>query len=600
MNYGNSTDRYQLRTPALGNLINPDEELRTKVIIDNQLFGAVRVHSGGHGVIRLGDLALTVPGDGTYTVSATENLANGRPAIEAFINQIYVYQDTTLTWTSLANNTTYYLYIQLVENGTQSSLLNKQVVTSQDTVGTSPTNGLLVAAVVISEPGNSYIVTNPVGKVTIPVLGDHMSNNQNPHTTNLYQDDLSVSGITVLDFMKYRQLQVDQLIISGNQIISGSITCLGNLIISGTIINQGTVNYNQLSVQNLLIPSTLLVGNIQIVSGLDVYPQSLFRQNIVFTSGVTIDGLDPTIAIPLVSQVNVDNLHTHNFGSLGVGTKPIFFSPEYQNTTISGTIPTSGGSFYSLRVNNNNYYQWAAGQVSGQAMYTVSRVILPADFQAIDRLEVTGAASAWSALSGGNIQTFVYDKDFTQCTLNPNQGQNVFSQVSKQTFMVSGGNFLPYYPATIVNRMVAGSGTVTWLGDMAMWYVPINGEKVIFNWSKSGASIENYFDGIRIAPQDLRVEKVIVSQYIGISGASVFDISSGTQNQLPVTLFPTTPKPMIIFNPAAIGYSSYFSGASFTPTENLLIPANTLLTANMYSTASGSVNLNLQLITHRL
>lgn len=600
MNYGQESKIYKLRTPTLGDRINPDEEQRTKQIIDNQLFGAIRVHSGGHGVIRLGDLALVNVGDGTYTVTATDNLANGRPAIEAFINQIYVTQRGTISWTGLNNNTVYYLYVNLVEDGTSSSLLNTQVTTTSDTIGTAPAGGILVAAVVVSEPGNSYLVTNVTGRINIPVLGDHISNNQNPHTANLYQDDLAVSGITILDTLKYRALQVDQLIISGNQIISGNITCLGTLIVSGTILNQGNVLYNQLQVTNLQVVGTLTATNVQIASGLDVYPQSQFHQNIILTSGVTVDGLDPSVAIPLINGSNADLLHTHNFGSLGVGTKPIFFSPEYQNTTISGAIPISGGSFYPLRVNNNNYYQWVAGQISGQSMYTCSRIVLPSDFQAIDRIQVTGATSAWGLLSGGNIQTFVYDKDFTSCPVSPNGGQNVLSTVGTSTYTVSGGQFLPYYPMTVINRMTTGSGQVSWLGDMAFWYVPINGEKIIFNWSKSGASIESYFDGIRIAPQDLRMEQVIVSQYIGTSGASVFGINSGTMNQAPVTMFTTTPKPAIVYNPAAIGYSMYFSGMSLFPTENLLIPKGTLLTASMDLVASGSQNLNVQLITHRL
>jgi len=142
VNYANITERFQLPTPGLGDILNPDDESRFAKIIDNQLFGAIRVHSGGDGILRNGELALLNNSDGTHAVIMFENKAAGKPVLEAFINQIYVFTESSLQWSGLADDTTYFLFIQLIEtDDNESSLLNKQVVTSFNTTGDVPADG---------------------------------------------------------------------------------------------------------------------------------------------------------------------------------------------------------------------------------------------------------------------------------------------------------------------------------------------------------------------------------------------------------------------------------------------------------------------------
>lgn len=605
----NITPFYKLQTPSLGETLNTSIETNDNSTLENEIFGAVRCHSGGHGIIR-GCVASTLylfnPGAGTYTVSSIENKAQGIPAIEAFINQVYVYSDTALQWTGLNNNTTYYLFIELVENAStgQSSLVNKQCIATSNTTGVIPADGLLVAIVIVNEPGNSYISANPPGRITIPVLGDHIVNNQNPHTPYLYQSNLAVSGLTVLTSLQYRQLLVDNLIISGNALISGTVTVLGNLILSGQLIIQGNAVYQNLQVQNLLIPGTLTVGNMVVASGLDVYSTSTFRQNITLTSGVTVDGLDPTVAIPLINGSNVDNLHTHTLGSLAYGTKPLFFSPNYPNTVISGlTGPTISGSFLAVRNTNNNYYQFLANQtggfLSGVAVVPVTRFILPPDFQSIDRIETNTGVSANGILSGNNVTLFVYDKDFNQIAINENNGVAANAQVVKSTFTLSGtAGLQAYYPMTVMNRMCGYSGIATFLGDMLVWYVPINGEKLVFDWNTSGVNLapQNTFDGMRVAPNNLRIESVMVSQMIGLSGATVFGLNIGNNGLSPSTLYTSTPKPTI-----SVGANgAMWQAATSIPSQNTLILAGQYLTADLDLVSSGSSAASLQLVTHRL
>ena len=605
----NITPFYKLQSPALGETVSPSMELLDSLTMENQIFGAIRVHSGGDGIIR-GCAASTMflfnPGTGTYTISSIENKATGIPAIEAFINQVYVYQDNALSWTGLANNTTYYLYIELVENPStgQSSLVNKQVTTGANTTGIIPSDALLVAIAVINEPGNSFISANPPGRITIPVLGDHIVNNQNPHTPYLYQSNLAVSGLSVLSTLQYRQLLVDNLIISGNALISGTVTVLGPLILSGGLIINGNVIYQNLQIQNLLVPGTLTLGNLIVSSGLDVYSTSTFRQNIVLTSGVTIDGLDPSVAIPLIDGSNADILHTHILGSLPLGSKPLYFSPNYPSTVVSGLNgPTISGSFLAVRAFNNNYYQFLSNQtgqfLSGVSVTPVTRMILPPDFQSIDRIEINTGVGANGLLSGNNVTLYVFDKDFNPVTINESNGVAANAQISKSTFTLSGvAGLQPYFPMTVMNRMCGYSGLATFLGDMLVWYVPVNGEKLVFDFNTSGVNLaaQKTFDGMRVAPNDLRVESYIVSQQIGLSGATVFGVNAGTIGATPTTLFTSTPKPTISVGANGLQWQT----STLIPSQNTLISKGQFITADLDLVASGSSAASLQMITHRL
>lgn len=597
MSYANITPKYQLQSPGPGDVIDPSSELRTKQILDNQMYGAVRAHSLANGIIRSGVLTLVNNNDGTYSVYSIESKSQGQPSIEAFINQIYVYQDSVISWAGLINGNTYYLYINLVENGTtQSSLQFKQVQTSSDTVGNIPSNGLLVAILILNEPSNSVFINNPVGRVNVPILGDHISNNTNPHGSLLNQTNITCSGLNVLVSLNYANLQVNNLIISGNSLISGNITCLGTLIVSGTVINAGNVLYNLLQTQNLTVPGTLWASNLQIASGIGISGNSLFLQNIQLASGVTIGGLDPTLCPPLINGSNCDNLHNHVLGSLAVGVKPIYFSPEYSNTLLSGSFRYNNlsGVFQTQRVYNNNYYTWYAG-ANGIPAIAVTQIVLPQDFSSIDRIE-TRAGIGY--IGSGSVALAVFDKDLTQCTISPNNGVNTNTTITKNIYNVSGGQFLPEQSMIIQNTLYGASGAGTFLGDMVLWYVPINGEKVVFDWVQSGVGFgpQKYFGGARYVPWNMRIQGYAASQIIGLSGNTVIGVNQSSPGQLPATLFQTTAKPTLNFGANGASFVSQF----LTPTENTLISGNTLLTADFDLVASGSYNASLQLFGYRI
>lgn len=594
MSYSNITNKYKLESPGIGEVLTSSSERRTNEIIDNQLFGGIRSHSGGHGLIRFGDLSIQGNTTTGFSILIAENKAQGKPVVEAFIDQIYVFTNSTLSWTGLSASSTYFLGVQLVENSTSSSLQNTDVQTWSNSTGIIPPHGLLIAVVTLDGVGNPSYNLSPANQILIPLWGNHIIDNQNPHTPYLQQDELVVSGIAILDYLKYRTLQIDSLIISGTgQIISGNITVLGQLILSGNVIVNGNITYNLLRTENMVIPGTFKVSNLEVSSGLDVYSNSLFRKNIQLTSGTTIDGLDPSLTLPLLNGSNVDDLHGHVLGSLGVGEKPLFYSPDYANTVTSGQ--TISGSFSTVRLFNRNYYQWFAS-ATGVAVSPVTRQILPQDFNGISRISVNHGVG--HTLSGNNITVQVFDKDNTQVGISPNNGVLQSTQVTSTDLTISGGQFSPEQAMTVLYRMAAASGVGSFLGDATIFYIPIHGEKILFDWNKNGSitSAEEHFNGLRIAPADLVIEKVLASQKIALSGNSVFDVNVSTGAGIePTTIFTSTSKPMLSFGSVGSSYNS----VELIPTQNLIITKNSLISAGIDLIASGSMDVNLTLVTHR-
>lgn len=593
MSYGYETTKYGLRAPQLGDNLDPDEERRNADILDNSLYGAIRCHSGGHGIIRSPKLQLVYNTDTSdYTVIGYESKSTGNQ-LEGFINQIYVNVVDALRWEGLSNSTFYYLYVRLVETATESSLVNKEVITESNTTGIVPSDGILLGAVYISEPGNSIVYTDPVGKIKIPTWGDHVVDNENPHTPFLNQDELTVSGLEVLNYLRYRNLEIDQLIVSGNQIISGDITVLGRLIVSGGVVVHGNITYQNLLVQNITVPGVATVANLVVASGMDVYGNAVFRRNVQLSSGITIDGFDPSEARPLITGVNADHLHTHTMGSLAYGTKTVFQSPEYSSTVLSGD---SSGPFSTISLYGNHYYQYFTPGTNGVAKILVTKFFLPPDFSRIDRIRISQGVG--NAASGNHVQVTVYDKDNTQVLINENNNLGTL-QIGSTDLTISGGQFAPKTSFSVVNRMVGFSGIMTLLGDMTLFYVPVHGEKLTYNWVKSVsgnsvlAPVAN-FDGLRVAPADLRVEKVIVSQSLALSGATVVDIGVSNAGSAPVGVLST--KPTISHGSTG----SSFAKNELVPATPITISQGQIIGSTIDLIASGSKDVSVELITYRI
>lgn len=592
--YGNETSKYTLRTPALGDYISPNEEQRTAQIIENQLYGAIRVHSGGHGIMRSGNWQLVQNGP-NYDAILLEVKSQGKPAIEGFVNQIYFFSNDALTWSGLSNNTTYYLYVQMIETDSLSTRFHKKVVTGYNTTGLIPQDALLVAVMYVNEPGSSIVERNPLGRLNIYSLGDHIADNQDPHGPFLNQSFITCSGIDIAGYLKYRSLIVSQEIISGNSVLSGNLQVLGNLNVSGNLLLAGGISYNSLSVQNLTVPTKLTVGNLEVASGLDVYSPAIFRQNISLSSGVCVDGFDPSVGITLIDGSNADHLHTHVIGSLGVNLKGVFLSPEFRNTITSGdALTTLSGIFQGSRAYNDNYYSWY-GRTTGVSAVLSTKIRLPQDFYRLDRIVArTGVGYIGS---GNNVGFYLYDKDSNLVPATTST-QFATSGLVDQTMNYSGGSLIGGQTVTLVSRLCGSSGVATLLGDVALWYVPSNGERIQYSWDQGGAITgpAETFDALRYTANELRIDSIMASQTIGLSGTSVFTLKVLSGNPISMTdILTSSEKPTLSFGS---------TGASYQATRNIIlnrtIPANALLEVSIDKLASGSRDLSVQVLTYRV
>ena len=599
MSYANKTDKYQLESPTVGEQMDTQSEQRTAQILDNQLYGAIRMHSGGHGIIRLGVFTFdNSGGSGSYIASLGESKALSKPVVEAFIAQEYVYTVDGISWTGLSNSTTYYLGVRLVENTTESSLQNGEVTSWINTTGDIPSDGILLATLAIDGAGVGTFNTDATDVINIPVVGNHIADNSDPHGSTLFQNNLVVSGLNVLGTLNYSQLQVNNLLISGNNsVLSGNVTIRGNLTVSGNFTISGVINYNSLTATNMTIPSSLNIGTLNVVSGMDVYPISRFRRNINLNSGVTIDGFDPSEAVGLVNGGNADHLHTHNFGAV-VPIKTIHLSPEYSNTVLSGEVfqHTTSGIFSAKRAFSGNYYEFQA-RTSGAAIL-VTRLNLPPDFERLEKVEIRNICKKEAPLSGNNLRVEIYDQDIALLGTQ----QYVNTSVTLNSVTISGGNLAPNLPMTIVNRLWSISGITTNVGDMSVYYRPRGGEQVTYTWTEtaSGNTVlnpGNGFNGIRYNPSDIKIQRVISSQSIALSGATfsylkINAISNPTPHIIPVAFVQRN----IITYPA-VGASYQSNVQEFITPFSL--SGNTFVQCCVDQLASGSKDLTFQLIGYR-
>jgi hypothetical protein len=559
------------------------------------------MHSGGHGIIRLGVFSLdTSGGTGSYIASLGESKAQSKPVVEAYIVQEYVYTVNGISWTGLSNSTTYYLGVRLVENADDSSLQYKEVTSFINTTGDIPSDGILLATLAIDGSGVGTFDTEATDVINIPVLGNHIGDNNDPHGSTLFQNNVVVSGLNVLGTLQYGNLQVDNFIISGNNsILSGNVTIRSDLIVSGNIIVSGVLRYSTFNVQNLTIPNTLSAGFLTVSSGVEIYSASRFRQNITFNSGVSIDGFDPSEALDLLNGNNADHLHTHNLGAI-VPVKTMHLSPEYMNTVLSGefTQHTTSGTFAAKRAYGGNYYEWQA--LTSGAAIVITRVNLPPDFETLDRIEVRNVCKKEGLLSGNSLKVEVYDKD--SVLIGNQQYTNV--SVTNNSVTTSGGQLVPNNSMTVINRLWSISGVTTNLGDMSVYYRPRGGEQVTYTWTDvaSGNNIltaSSVFNGLRYNPVDMKIQRLIASQSIALSGATVVSIKiNAIANPTPQTISPlfVSRTNLIPFGTAGASLQS----DALTLPNAFTLSGNTFISCCVDQIASGSKDLTFQLIGYRI
>jgi len=502
-----------------GDILDPDEEDRRTRTIDNQLFGAIRAHSGGNGLIRTGDFSVEDAGGGLYNVVLND--PSSEPSLEAFINQIYVASDGAVRWEGLANSTTYFLFARLVETaGGVSSRTNKDFLTVASTVNSVPDDGILIASASISEPGSSTFDLNPAGLLIVPDLGAHIADNQDPHGTTLYQETLVTSGLDVLNTLTFQNLHATNLTLSGENTFSGLLEVFGNFQVSGELIVSGEVQFLDAFLQNATIVSGTM-GFLGVASGMDVFGTALFRQDItmsgntlvdgrdisadgatldahlidfsnphqvtadqigalsisggfvagdiLLSSGVAIDGIDPSDKLPLLlSGINVDNLHTHTFGALIPPTRQIGRAPQYCDTVESGIFP---GDMTITTDQGFNVYQWNAGQ-DDAARRVITQQYVPSDMLRVNTIRITSRVDA--ILSGDSITLDLLDTDGNTVPLTGG-GPLANLTYTTDTVTASGGQFTAGEFFTLSVEAMSTSGFSAYIADEVIEYTTVSG-----------------------------------------------------------------------------------------------------------------------------
>lgn len=343
-------------------------------IVENQLTGISRGHSVVDTVIR----------DGRFqdrsNHPAHNLIVSVTSGLTAYINGIYIGDGgTELSWSGLSHAGANYLWAGLVEDfsaisGTTSSRQFRELTTFSNSSATQVQDAVLVA----TYTSGVGIDINPSTKQRMLWLADHVADNQNPHGGLWLQDYMLVSGLEVIgsgqDLFLNSGTRWNGLgIQSGvpfrlNQINRGPDTITfdndllfnpgANLITSGvdgTIAsgtNIATTLLKDLFKSNVVTQiQNLNLGNVVVISEFAV-SGSTFRQNIAVAPTRTVDGVDLSRLVPLISGSSISGnpvYHTHSLLSTsGVFTS---ISPKYPGSVFIPVNSINSGPSYKFEYN---------------------------------------------------------------------------------------------------------------------------------------------------------------------------------------------------------------------------------------------------------
>lgn len=439
MAYANETPIYLLPSIGAGEFISEADEERFANIIENQLIGSISAHSGGHGVFRVGNFSSVDNGGGNFDINLSPD--GGTPAADGFIHLIYFRSTSTITW-SISGDGTHSLYLRLVENKQFSSREFGDIVPESSTDGTIPDDAILVAEATISGGVLTVLNEDPSDKLSISTIIQHIAQNINPHSTLLEQDQMVISGLTV-ETIKSKAIEfTDSLVVSGLSQFGGEVqlnnnlNIQGDLVVSGNSLFLGPVKmsgialftkavFSELDVtsgadfrsrirffEDIEIDSGITIDGRNIgqdglvlddhVSGVSAFrnphkvtaaqvsgiPHSgsensgpILQGNLNLLSGISIDGIDPSVLKFLIDGSNADVGgdgvgHTHLMS--GVQEQFITYSPEYPNSVLSGIGTVIVSSEF---IEPNTFYKTTPEAQNKQSFAAISRIGVPADFK---------------------------------------------------------------------------------------------------------------------------------------------------------------------------------------------------------------------------
>ncbi len=445
-------------------------------ILENQLIGISRTHSpyASDGFIAFNGVFFDKSNHGA------NNLIVSVSGIEAYCNNVYIGGKTTeYAWSGLSHNQANYLWLSVEEQDTNiidylSSRRFREFSTRSTTTPDKPVGpeGSVLAATYLSGVGINTISWYKA-PFTLPI--DHVSVNQNPHGTKLFQDYMMTSGIDVLNASIW-----NSAVGSGLTLNSGTrfynVTYLNDLVQQGTFICSGILG-NVLSgnLSGTLFSQNLFnmeadpanVGYLIVASGLNV-SGSLFRQSMNVNSGISVDTVDLTTLLPLStglclsgSSVSGVPIHKHFFG--GTPTYYNVIEPKYP-----GGILTPINSIGN-RADRNFDYNTDFGDfrptlrckgISDANIYL--RQYMPYGYNNLESIEITNKIDA------GSTPITVDIRDCVGNLVSPRQG-NVLTSSGTMVTTVSGfsqAGFSQLMPFDLEITAPATSGKSCYFGTI--------------------------------------------------------------------------------------------------------------------------------------
>lgn len=479
MTYGFQTPKYLLPAPVVGNTLSDTDETRLALTIENNLFGGMIAHSGGHGIINVGNVVTSFE-SGVGIVTVLEN--KPIPAIEGFLNQIYFGTNNSFSWVVPASSTNY-LIVQEIEEPPFSTRVNGSFLVTSNNTGVIPDNGLLVF---VANTNTSGVVldTDPDGRINLLTVAQHMAINVDPHTPLLRQTNLITSGLDIRG-----DLQTENLFVTHDLVVSGTTT-LSTAIISGVVVQNtldvfgqaifhdgvsftGNLTFGDASFGHVNVNSGLVVsGTTTFVGAIDIQTGGTLGGNIQVSSGVTIDGVDLSTLNFLINGSNADaNLPTQQgHYHLLSGTTPKFlgFAPEYAGTVISGI---GVGTLLSETGTLNNLYHWRPEALGNQPVALVVRVGIPSDFHSFSTSGVSIFNQIDSLISGNSINLSMKDTNNNNVSLTPSVLQNTTLTETQVTGFNGVFNRGQYFTFSV--EMNLDSGIDARIGELTFKYNPL-------------------------------------------------------------------------------------------------------------------------------
>lgn len=525
--YKNRTPVFGIPSIGAGEFISEAAEERQANIIENALIGAISPHSGGHGVYRIG--TFTTAGDaGGFTVNLSPS--GGTPAAQGFIRFTHFKITDTIQWI-LTGDGVHKLFVQKIDNEVASTPRFGEVIVDSTLSDTIPDDALLIAEATILG-GVIILDTEPVDRLNISTIDDHLVENINPHTDVLVQDQMFISGLTAQN-AEFTVLQVtDRLELSGLASFSEPVIIEQNLDINGNVYLSGLNNriFGNLILSGSSFIQTLEASEIFVLSGIDIRAEARFFNNIKIKSGITIDGRDigndglvlddhvsglsafnnphgvtaaQVSGIPhtgsamggpellgnlnvlsgvavdgvnlktirrLLQGENVDDLHTHTMS--GIPTEFILATPEYDGAVFSGTGVFDVTAIYEPTIDNSLYKFSTPAPAGAQVMTLVKRTGIPATFREWTN---SGIQITHGVDPIGNTDTYINIQVRDNVGSLFDFGQIRESKLTETSFdatVLNGGVFSPgEFFTTLINVSVdAAAGGSVDIGDLKFEY----------------------------------------------------------------------------------------------------------------------------------